>query len=1364
MPKSVIAYDKELPEIPGRLPWTPPSSYLVKDTKSPTGWTENTSGRRPTRLLMVSKIRATVDTWRKQGYPGTSAVSRRLFEYWFDEDHEVDGFQAPFRYYFCQREAIETLVWLVEIAGERDVQRLIQRYATIFQQDLISQNIEFQTTMEGQRQIRRFVPELDSQGVQDLPPEDLRRFAFKMATGSGKTWVMAMAVVWSYFHKRRVPGSELSTNFLIVAPNVIVYQRLEKDFASNRIFNELPLVPPEWRGMFGLKVILRGEATEPDASGNLFLSNIHQLYESRDKEWTPQNAVDALLGRKPAKDATSGQRSMLERLKSLKELVVLNDEAHHVHEEELAWNKSLNAIHRALPKGLSLWLDFSATPKDQAGMYFPWTVCDYPLAQAVEDRIVKAPLIVTKEDDPDQPEEDPANVTKDNVTEKYGYWIQAAVHRWKDHWSVYKKLGKKPVLFIMAEKNLYADALGEYLWTTKEFGFKESEVLVIHTDAEGEVTKGDLDKAREAARDIDRPNNKTKAIVSVMMLREGWDVKNVTVVLGLRPFTAKAEILPEQVIGRGLRLMPQLGPDRTQTLEVLGTRNLLNVLRTQLEAEGVGFTTTKTDPPKPVIIEPVQGRIAYDIAIPITKPSLVHDIRKLADLDVAALAPVFEQEELEEVYRIKLKLEFATVETEVHMAEIGAENLPTPQDLLGSIANKVIHFAKLPNRFAELYPSVRDYVSTRCFGREVDLDSETVRSHLMRPTIQEGIAKYLARKIAELTLDRLTIDFEKADFKLSATKAFSWRRNLPPLIAKHTVFNYVATYNNFERQFAEFLDAASDVLRFAALGTTEQGDSGTPFRVDYIKPSGAIGFYYPDWVAVQKTKTGPCTWIIETKGRVWEGTSAKDEAMCDWCARVSAVTGNDIRFILINQRDFNLAGAKTLESLIEAVEQGEPQQSLPGMAGNSAGWKMPSDDLYAFVLDIDKQNGNVYVNLDAAPVAYVRRIPLEATSDDPENNNRYRMLSEMPTYAIRMTLTAAQYAATLQQERPIIAERWYRVRLAKRGGYAVEVFNGVADSERGVVQATLSPIQHNESNLLRMALALPPPSPVNEIEAVLRSIKSDCPTSISVYNVGQGLCSAICDARNNMPLVYFDFGCGCYGDADTRPHKMSFCFKNNPPIILSHWHADHYMAACLLDDHALECKWVVPCQNGIPNTAKFAARLKQKGNLLVWPDTLAVLQTPYGDLLKCTGKTRNTSGLAWDAIIGVPESSQGPRYRVLMPGDAGYDNMGTAPIPDCHALIVAHHGGAASGRIPTPAPKTKQPTFVIPYGKSPKSGTNSYEHPDSEVVKALQVAGWKKQLNTPDGNISLGHNLQSICLAGGSCQSHCKMLIQQTWP
>ena len=905
MAKAVIRYDKDLPEIRGRRPWERPVSHLVKDDDAPTGWREDDSGRRPSRLLLAPKIRDAVDSWRDGGYPGASEVTRRLFEYWFEEDHEVPGFEVPFRYYFCQREAIETLAWLVEVAGRRDTKALIESHGTIVPRDPVSENIVFQTTMEGKRQLRRYVPELEAEGVQDLPPENLRRFAFKMATGSGKTWAMAMVMVWSRFHRQHVSGSDLSTNFLVVAPNVIVYQRLEKDFANNRIFHQLPLIPPEWKGGFSQKVILRGEAAEPDPSGNLLLTNIQQLYESRDRGWTPENAVEAILGKKPSQDlASSGQRSMLERVKSLKDLVVLNDEAHHVHDDDLAWTQSLLAIHEALPCGLGAWLDFSATPKDQNGMYFPWTVVDYPLAQAVEDRIVKAPIIVTGEADRNQPIEDPEGVTRDNVAEKYGYWLQAAVRRWKQHRKVYKRLGIRPVLFIMAEKNVYADALGESLWKTKGFGFRKSEVLVIHTDTTGEIRKGDLEKARQAARDIDQADSGIKAIVSVMMLREGWDVRNVTVVLGLRPFTARAEILPEQVIGRGLRLMTQVSPDRTQTLEVLGTRNLLNVLREQLEAEGVGVVSTATNPPPPVVIEPVRERLEYDVAIPITKPSLRHDHRKLSELDVQSLEPIFDREELDERFRIRLKLEFATTETEVHQDDLSGGLLPV-QELLADLTHRVAGKAGLTNRFAGLYPVVRDYIGSRCFGQEIELDDDALRSHLARLEIREGIARYLVRKIADLTVERRQIEFEREDFRLSETRPFGWRRNLPPLEAEKTVFNFVATYNDFERRFAEFLDNAGDVLRFAALGTTEQGASGTSFRVDYLKPSGAIGFYYPDWVAVQRELDGRIIhWIVETKGRVWEGTAEKDAAMREWCRRVTRATGDAWKYIRVNQADF----------------------------------------------------------------------------------------------------------------------------------------------------------------------------------------------------------------------------------------------------------------------------------------------------------------------------------------------------------------------------------------------------------------------------------------------------------------------------
>ena len=779
--------------------------------------------------------------------------------------------------------------------------------------------------MDGQRYLTRYVRQSAGECRQDLPPSNLRRYAFRMATGSGKTWVMAMLVAWSYFHRRMVDGSDMSSSFLIVSPNVIVHQRLEKDFAHNRIFHELPLIPPEWRSKFSLKVILRGEATEPDPVDNLFLTNIQQLYGYHDKPWVPENPVAAVLGPKPPQDlASSGQRSMLERVKSLKDVLVINDEAHHVHDEELKWTQTLLDIRNALPGGISAWLDFTATPKDQKGMFFPWTVCDYPLAQAVEDQIVKAPLIVSRRDQGDRPPDDPDSVTQKNVVEKYGYWIRAAVERWREHDDAYKKLDPTPVLFVMAEKSVHADAIGQHLCSDPQLGFQTREVLVIHTNLRGEISMGDLELTRRAARDIDSAKSPIKAIVSVMMLREGWDVRNVTVVLGLRPFTAMSQILPEQVIGRGLRLMTGVGPDRRQTLEVLGTRKLLEVLREQLDQEGVGVAEVKQGPSPPIIIEPLQERIEYDITIPITKPHLERDLRRLSDLDPDTLAPIVDQEDLSEQDRLLLGVEFATTETEVHQAEVVVTPRPV-SELLAAITKGVIKKASLasPAAFAQLYPIVRSYVRDRCFGSSVDLDDQRVRSHLGGFEVREAVAKYLAREIGKLATVRRAVAFDDPEHRLSQTLPFSWRRDLRPTeprgcVAEKTVFNYVATYNNFEREFAGFLDRAGDVLRFAALGTTEQGTTGTQFRVDYLKPnSGAIGFYHPDWVVVQRTPTGEVNWIVETKGRVWSDTETKDEAMRSWCARISKTTGAAWRYHRVNQTDFKSRQGNRLANLVD---------------------------------------------------------------------------------------------------------------------------------------------------------------------------------------------------------------------------------------------------------------------------------------------------------------------------------------------------------------------------------------------------------------------------------------------------------------
>ena len=840
-----------------------------------------------------------MDAWRANRYPGASAVARRLFDYWFEEEHEVDGFETPFRFHYCQREAIETLVWLVEVEGVKDAEALITAWGRV-PDGVLPSPMAFRQPVGAARQVR-----LPGGQWQNLPPEGLGRFAFGMATGAGKTWVMAMVIAWAYLHRRLEAESALASNFLIVAPNVIVYERLKEDFGANRVFRRLPLIPPEWKTDFDLHVVLAREGEEVRTHGNLILTNVQRLHRQRDRAGTKENPVTAILGPLPPEDlGTKEKRTVEEQLGSLDDLVVVNDEAHHVHDEGLEWSRSLLRLHEALPSGLSLWLDFSATPRDSAKRSFAWTVCDYPLAQAVEDRIVKAPVIVSRSGDLTAPTGDPEAVVRGSAVDRYGFLIRAAVERWRAHTAAFGKLGIRPVLFVTAESNADADAIGAYLCSTPEFGIQPSAVLVIHTDNTGEVRKRELDRARRAAREIDRPDSGIQVIVSVMMLREGWDVRNVSVVLGLRPFTAKSEIFPEQVVGRGLRLMRGIGPERTQTLEVLGTKPLLETLRGQLEAAGVGVATVPEGGPMAELVMPLEERREYDIAFPRFGTSLRRELAKLEDLDVRTLEPIYTGEALSEPERIRLQMDFAITETMVSQEEV--EDVRPSREVLAQIVRRIGEESQLAGvgLFAHLYSLVRDYVKTRCFGQEVDVEDRRVLAALTRAGIREGVVRYLAREIGGAVSVRRRDEFEAGERLLSETHPFHWRRNLPLFRAKKTVFNQVATYNDFEKRFAEFLEQADDIQRFSALAATEQGSAGVLFRVDYLKASGTIGFYYPDWIAVQKTKDGEVHWILETKGYVWEGTELKDAAMRRWCRRAREATGALWRYRRVDQVDF----------------------------------------------------------------------------------------------------------------------------------------------------------------------------------------------------------------------------------------------------------------------------------------------------------------------------------------------------------------------------------------------------------------------------------------------------------------------------
>ena len=894
-PRTWVQYDKTLPYIEDRDPSQKPTAHLIKDGENSYKVVE---GRRPSKMLLVNKLRKEVDEWRDSDYPGVTDTTRELLYYWFFNDHKVND--ELFRYWFCQREAVETLIYLFEVKKFNDLKPVIETYAENFRKDLFKDAVEIVEDIQDKRKLIRYFPELEQEGEQELPEKGILRYAFKMATGSGKTYAMALIIVWSYFNRLREKDTRYPDNFLIVAPNVIVYERLAKDFASNKIFRTLPLIPPAWKPLWNIKVTLREDDSSLNPSGNLIVNNIQQLYESRRQEFIPQNIVDDILGRTPQKDLTKSPEILIDKIKKLSNLMVINDEAHHVHDEELKWHQTLMSIHGSLPDGITLWLDFSATPKTQTGTYYPWIIVDYPLAQAVEDRIVKAPLIVHRVD-----RKDPEDVRKDNVIQKYGDWITAALERWKEHYKVYSSVGKKPVLFIMAEKNDYADKIAESIRKRKNIGFKkpDEEVMVIHVktreggaaDTEIKITEKDLPILRKLAREIDEPSNKVKIIVSNMMLREGWDVQNVTVILGLRPFTSKAQILPEQAVGRGLRLMKGISPDHTQTLEVMGTEAFEEFIR-ELEKEGVGINTVKTPPPLPVTIAPEKSRLKYDIEIPQTEFRWTRQYKKIEELDPLQIPSLYNSEKLDENRKILLKMEFLHTETEVHQTTIDITSLPSGRELIACITREVNKKAHLLADFNTLYPLIEKYILEKCFEVKIsDVEDERLRKNLNDISIQDPIVDLLAKEIGKVSAKAKKEVIKTGVIKLSQFKPFTWRRK--HLRCEKTVFNFVAVYNDFEAGFAKFLDTSPDIDRFAALAER--------FSVDYLSSRGAIRLYYPDFIAVQKLNNKEIFWIIETKGREYEDTDRKDMAIKKWCEDVTKQSNQEWKYIKIYQDNFN---------------------------------------------------------------------------------------------------------------------------------------------------------------------------------------------------------------------------------------------------------------------------------------------------------------------------------------------------------------------------------------------------------------------------------------------------------------------------
>src|SRR6266702_3908139 len=408
----------------------------------------------------VPALRKLVTEWRDSGYQGITRTTRTLLNHWFFSDHKLSNGQL-FNYLDAQREAIETLIYVYEVAKVRTRKDLLEKYAPA--------NTELR-----------------------LPGYDeFARFCTKMATGSGKTKVMSLAIVWQYLNAACENADDYAKTFLLIAPNVIVYERLKTDFEGGRIFTIDPLIPRDLKIFWEFDCVMRGDAERAPADGMLFVTNIQQLYDKTEHRRNDDDEPDIMtevLGPKPKEDLNSDLAGFTEMLaKRTGRLLILNDEAHHTHDEDNEWNAVIHRLHTSLP--LAAQLDFSATPRFTRGALFPWVISDYPIKQAIMDNVVKRPVKGVA--DFEEARSDVASV-------RYRVYLTAGVERWREYREQLAKMEKKPVLFIMLNTTEEAEDVGDWLRKTypSEFGGKDR-ALVIHTDKTGQISKKDLDAARK---------------------------------------------------------------------------------------------------------------------------------------------------------------------------------------------------------------------------------------------------------------------------------------------------------------------------------------------------------------------------------------------------------------------------------------------------------------------------------------------------------------------------------------------------------------------------------------------------------------------------------------------------------------------------------------------------------------------------------------------------------------------------------------------------------------------------------------------------------------------------------------------------
>ncbi|MBQ4854656.1 DEAD/DEAH box helicase family protein [Rhodanobacter sp. B2A1Ga4] len=865
------------------------------------------------------------------------------------------------------------------------------------------------------------------------------KYCLKMATGTGKTWVLQALLVWQLLNKTAAldegrDDPRFTRRFLIVAPGLIVYERLldaflgkenedkSRDFASSDIASYAELFAPPARRERIAQFVRGNVCTKTEiglkATGNgmIAITNWHLLSEAEEEiEQDEAERVDApgmvadasrvaydVLPLVPGRAAGNSldvldrrwaRGNVLSYLADLPELMVFNDEAHHIHElkkegetTEVEWQKSLSII--AAGKGRRfVQMDFSATPYNDVGSgkkkskkYFPHIVVDFDLKDAMRLGLVKSlvldkrkelgalPLEFTAERDAD------GNVA---LSEGQRVMLRAGLQKLRKLEADFARLDatRHPKMLVVCEDTKVSPLVAQFLL---DEGLHDDDVLTVDSGRKAELGEKDWAPLRQRLFNVDR-HAQPRVIVSVLMLREGFDVNNICVIVPLR--SSQAQILLEQTIGRGLRLMwrdPEYADIKRENRERINhgeePGSLIDILSIvehpafqsfydELMREGlVGETSDDEGSSTGDLIpsELREGYEQYDFAIPFILREIDESVEHLP-IEVASL-PSFSAMTRAKLAELLGKGDTFTSQDLQSSTLFGdyrvdgaAMNVSGYNELLSRLTRRVSQALNHPlpkgNRIsphldrpylqmntAALATALDDYIRERLFGEAFEpFEDEGWRLLLLQPVIEHIVRIFgLALVRAE---EHTTIgSTEVRHRRLSEVTKLMVRESASLEVSKciYERLPYPTRSGGLERAFIEWAQADAGVEAFCKISENRHDF----VRLRYVKEDGMAALYIPDFLV----RTADAIYLVETKGQEQvshPNVQRKLKAATTWCERINALEpeqrgGRVWHYALVGEslfHDWREKGARLGELLAFSRARAAPTaQSQGGLA------------------------------------------------------------------------------------------------------------------------------------------------------------------------------------------------------------------------------------------------------------------------------------------------------------------------------------------------------------------------------------------------------------------------------------------------